>query len=113
GCKHTDGDGGVHVPARHGAVCKSKGHDGKTKATAVIPGRPTPLPTTAAALPPMNTKAKVPMNSARSFGAILLDIVDSRGGSGAAWREQACAKQRYADWGWPTARRAPPAGETS
>src|ERR1700680_2861573 len=49
------------------------------KATAVIPGRPTPLPTTAAAPAPMNTKAKVPMNSARSFGAIRLDIVDSRG----------------------------------
>src|ERR1700687_3224196 len=66
------------------------------KAIAVIPGRTTPLPTTAAGPAPMNkkgkgpvnsaaaparmnTKAKVPMISARSFGAIRLDIVDSRG----------------------------------
>src|ERR1700744_1325316 len=48
------------------------------KAIAAIPGRPTPLPITAAAPAPMNTKAKVPMNSAPSFGAIRLDIVLSR-----------------------------------
>src|SRR5882672_7572357 len=48
------------------------------RATAVIPDRPAP-PTTAAAPAPMNTNEKVPMNSARSFGAIRLDIVDSRG----------------------------------
>ena len=48
------------------------------KATAAIPLRPAPPPTTAAAPAPMNTNAKVPMNSARSLGAIRLDIVDSR-----------------------------------
>src|ERR1700682_2692414 len=47
------------------------------KATAVIPLRPAPPPTTAAAPAPMNTNEKVPMNSARSLGAIRLDIVDS------------------------------------
>src|ERR1700676_2102510 len=47
-------------------------------AIATIPARPTPSPTTAAVPAPMNTNAKVPMNSARSFGAIRLDIVDSR-----------------------------------
>src|ERR1700737_3759138 len=45
----------------------------------MIPLRPAPPPTTAAAPAPMNTNEKVPMNSARSFGAIRLDIVDSRG----------------------------------
>src|SRR5258708_1800142 len=49
------------------------------KAIPVIPRQPTPLPTTAAAPAPMNTKAKVPTNSARSFGAIRLDIVFSIG----------------------------------
>src|ERR1700682_1282746 len=47
------------------------------KATATIPLRPVPPPTTAAVPAPMNTNEKVPMNSARSFGAIRLDIVDS------------------------------------
>src|SRR5882672_9732623 len=47
------------------------------RAIAAMPGRPTPLPTTAAVPAPMNTKEKVPMNSARSLGAIRLDIVDS------------------------------------
>src|SRR5229473_8471180 len=47
-------------------------------AIATIPGRPTPSPTTAAAPAPMNTNEKVPMNSARSLGAIRLDIVLSR-----------------------------------
>src|SRR5882757_9778140 len=47
------------------------------KATAVIPLRPAPPPTTAAAPAPMNTNEQVPMNSARSLGAIRLDIVDS------------------------------------
>src|ERR1700676_2802680 len=48
------------------------------KAIAAMPGRPTPSPTTAAAPAPMNTNEKVPMNSARSLGAIRLDIVLSR-----------------------------------
>src|SRR5216683_8104900 len=48
------------------------------KAVATIPGRPTPSPTTAPAPAPMNINAKVPMNSARSLGAIRLDIVLSR-----------------------------------
>src|SRR5216684_6504618 len=43
-----------------------------------MPGRPTPSPTTAAVPAPMNTNEKVPMNSARSLGAILLDIVNSK-----------------------------------
>src|SRR4030081_874900 len=47
-------------------------------AIATIPGMPIPSPTTAAVPAPMNTNAKVPMNSARSLGAIRLDIVDSR-----------------------------------
>src|ERR1700736_1528072 len=44
-------------------------------ATAVIPLRPAPPPTTAAVPAPMNTNAKVPMNSARSLGAIRSDII--------------------------------------
>src|SRR5216684_5709250 len=48
------------------------------KATAMIPLRPVPPPTTAAVPAPMNTNEKVPMNSARSLGAIRLDIVDFR-----------------------------------
>src|ERR1700730_7318091 len=47
------------------------------KATATIPLRPVPPPTTAAVPAPMNTNEKVPMNSARSLGAIRLDVVDS------------------------------------
>src|ERR1700674_2408202 len=46
------------------------------KATAVMPLSPAPPPTTAAVPAPMNTNEKVPMNSARSLGAIRLDIVD-------------------------------------
>src|ERR1700726_2404441 len=49
------------------------------RAIAAIPGRPTPSPITAAAPAPMNTNEKGPMNSTRSFGAIRLDIIDSRG----------------------------------
>src|ERR1700726_280385 len=76
------------------------------KAIAAIPGRPTPLPTTAAAPAPMNTKAKVPMNSARSLGAVRLDIVDSR--------DEVCAKEQCVGLGWPAAREErPPAGEAS
>src|SRR5580692_5792686 len=56
-------------------------------AIAAIPGRPTPSPTTAAVPAPMNTNAKVPMNSARSLGAIRLDIVDSRNEI-SRWRDQ-------------------------
>src|ERR1700676_728304 len=82
------------------------------KAIAVIPGRPTPLPTTAAAPAPMNTKAKVPMNSARSFGAIRLDIVDSRGEIDRPARDQSRAGEQSVGFG--DGRRhgsAPPAGE--
>src|ERR1700676_4734956 len=80
GGEHTDSDRGVKMPARHGAVAKAKAMMGTpwANALATIPGMPTPSPTTAAAPAPMNTNAKVPMNSARSFGAIRLDIVDSR-----------------------------------
>src|SRR5882757_24654 len=46
------------------------------KAIAAIPGRPTLSPTTAAAPAPMNTNAKVPMNSARSLGAREFDIAE-------------------------------------
>src|SRR5258708_394698 len=48
------------------------------KAIATIPGRPRPSPTMAAVPAPMNTNAKVPMNSARSLGAIRLDMLISR-----------------------------------
>src|ERR1700722_16388425 len=63
-------------------------------AIATMPGRPTPSPTTAAVPAPMNTNAKVPMNSARSFGAIRLDIIDSEDEIDAP-RDQICAKGRY------------------
>src|ERR1700693_4624196 len=74
------------------------------KAIAAIPGRPTPLPTTAAAPAPMNTNAKVPMNAARSFGAIRLDIVDSEDETDAP-RDQVCAKGRYVADGMRARRR--------
>src|SRR6267378_4583442 len=45
------------------------------KATAVIPPPAAP-PTIEAAPAPMNTSAKVPMNSARSLGASEFDIFD-------------------------------------
>src|SRR5882757_11302271 len=73
------------------------------KAIAAIPGRPTPSPTTAAAPAPMNTNEKVPMNSARSFGAIRLDMFDSRDKT-TARREHVGAKKRYAGWERPTVR---------
>src|SRR5258707_13709890 len=66
------------------------------KATAVIPLRPAPPPTTAAAPAPMNTNAKVPMSSARSFGAIRSDIVLSRDEL-TARRDQLRAKGRCVD----------------
>ena len=49
-------------------LCR-KDHYGQAvgEAIADIPLRPTPVPTTAAAPAPMNTNAKVPMNSARSL----------------------------------------------
>src|SRR5260370_40014069 len=68
------------------------------RAIAAMPGRPTPSPTTAAAPAPMNTNEKVPMNSARSLGAIGLDIVDSRDEIDRSARS-GCAKERYVDWG--------------
>src|SRR6202035_162071 len=67
-------------------------------AIATIPGMPTPSPTTAAVPAPMNTNAKVPMNSARSLGAIRLDIVLSRDEID-AWRDQGCAKQQFVGGG--------------
>src|SRR5258705_9176141 len=66
------------------------------KATAVIPLRPAPPPTTAAAPAPMNTNAKVPMSSARSFGAIRSDIVLSRDEL-TARRDPLRAKERCVD----------------
>src|SRR3979411_1633139 len=73
------------------------------RAIAVIPGRPAPPPTTAAAPAPMNTNEKVPTNSARSLAAIRLDIVDSRDEIDRSARS-VCAKEQYVGWGWPTAR---------
>src|SRR5712671_3240948 len=67
------------------------------KATAVIPGRPAPPPTTAAVPAPMNTNEKVPMNSARSLDAIRLDIVDSRDDIHRSVRS--VLKERDVDWG--------------
>src|SRR6267154_1213455 len=78
------------------------------KATAVIPLRPAPLPTTAAAPAPMNTNEKVPMNSARSLGAIRLDIVDSRDEIDRP-AQSGLRQGTICCWGWPTHRRAPPA----
>src|SRR6201997_5519024 len=72
---------------------------------AARPGRPTPSPTTAPAPAPMNISAKVPMNSASSFGAIRLDIVDSRVRL-TARRDQVCAGNDPLALGWPTVRGA-------
>src|SRR5882757_3939071 len=68
------------------------------KAIATIPGGPTPSPITAAAPAPMKINAKVPMNSARSLGAIRLDIVDSRDEINRSARS-GCAKGQYVGWG--------------
>src|ERR1700682_5813234 len=73
------------------------------KAPAVIPLRPAPSPITAAAPAPMNINAKVPMNSARSLGAIRLDMVDSRDEIDRLARPGR-AKDQYVGWGRPTAR---------
>jgi hypothetical protein len=70
GGEHADSDGGVHVPARHGAVGEGE---------------------------------KVPMNSARSLGAIRLDIVDSKDEIDSSARS-GCVKGRYVGWGWLAAR---------
>src|SRR3954466_14769624 len=80
-------------------------------AIAAIPGKPTPSPSTAAAPAPMKTNEKVPMNSARSLGAIRLDIVDSteevdRSTRTGLRQEQFCK-------GWPTARGGAAAGQRS
>src|SRR3954451_14448875 len=80
-------------------------------AIAAIPGKPTPSPTTAAAPAPMKTNEKVPMNSARSLGAIRLDIVDSteevdRSTRTGLRQEQFCK-------GWPAARGGAAAGQRS
>src|ERR1700730_16146109 len=81
------------------------------KATAVIPLRPAPPPTTAAAPAPMNTNTKVPMNSARSLGVSRLDIVLSRD----AIDRSAHSGLRQGDnalvGGWPAAPGAPPAAK--
>src|SRR5258708_37500855 len=71
------------------------------KATATIPLRPAPPPTTAAAPAPMKTNERVPMNSARSLGAIRLDIVLSRDEIDRSARSR--AKEQYVGWGLPTA----------
>src|SRR5229473_3799770 len=68
------------------------------KAIAAMPGRPTPSPTTAAVPAPMNINAKVPMNSARSLGAIRLGIVDSRDEIDRLARSDR-AKEQYVGWG--------------
>src|ERR1700682_2841784 len=83
------------------------------KAPAVIPLRPAPPPTTAAAPAPMNINAKVPMNSARSLGAIRLDIVDSRDEIDRLARSG--LRQGAVRWLGDGRRhgRAPPAGEAS
>src|SRR6202035_5405308 len=76
-------------------------------AIAAMPARPTPSPTTAAAPAPMNTNEKVPMNSARSLGAIRLDMLVSRDEIGRLaqsglrqgtmrWFEGATARERAA-----------------
>src|SRR6202022_3864768 len=83
------------------------------KATAVIPLRPAPPPTTAAAPAPMNTNEKVPMNSARSLGAIRLDIVLSRDVIDRSARSR--LHQGTIRWlgGGRRHGREPPAGEAS
>src|SRR6267154_2472795 len=68
------------------------------KAIAAMPGRPTPSPTTAAVPAPMNINARVPMNSARSLGAIRLGIVDSRDEIDRLARSDR-AKEQYVGWG--------------
>src|ERR1700755_748224 len=68
------------------------------KATAATPGRPAPLPTTAAAPAPMNISAKVPMNSARSLAAIRLDIINSRDEIDDS--AHSGFEERFVGWGW-------------
>jgi hypothetical protein len=50
---------------------------------------------------PMNTNEKVPMNSARSLGAIRLDIFLSRDEIDRSARSR--AKEQYVGWGLPAA----------
>src|ERR1700754_851291 len=73
------------------------------KAIAAMPGKPTPSPTTAAAAAPMNTNAKVPMNSARSLGGIRLDIVGSKDEIDRS-AQSGFAEERYVGWGWLAAQ---------
>src|SRR6266705_1404720 len=80
------------------------------KAIAATPGRPTPSPTTAAAPAPMNINAKVPMNSARSLGAIRLDIVDARDERAARCDQLSGTKRFVVGWVADGAGGAPPAG---
>src|SRR5882757_3567555 len=82
------------------------------KATATIPLRPAPPPTTAAAPAPMKTNEKVPMNSARSFDVIRLDIVLSRDEIDCSARSGVCAPGNSTRGGRRHGR-APPAGEAS
>src|ERR1700690_4281635 len=81
-------------------------------AIATIPARPTPSPTTAAVPAPMKTNAKVPMNSARSFGAIRFDIVDSEDETDAPRDQVVPRGDALAGKGRRHAS-APPAGEAS
>src|ERR1700704_5968664 len=82
------------------------------KATATIPLRPAPPPTTAAAPAPMKTNERVPMNSTRSFNVIRLDIFSPEMRL-TARRDQ--VRQGTARWlgGGRRHGRAPPAGEAS
>src|SRR6267378_1908773 len=83
------------------------------KATAMIPLRPAPPPTTAAAPAPMNTNEKVPMNSARSLGTIRLDIVDSRDERAARCDQLSGRKRFVVGWVADGAGGAPPAGKAA
>src|ERR1700694_1017593 len=83
------------------------------KATAVIPLTAEPQPTTAAAPAPMNTNEKVPMNSARSLGAIRLDIVDSTDEIELLGAIRSAPRYDTLVGGGRRRRRAPPAYEAS
>src|SRR3981189_3650212 len=82
------------------------------KATATIPLRPAPPPTTAAAPAPMKTNERVPMNSARSFDVIRLDIVLSSDKIDCSARSGVRQAVRWLGGGRRHGR-APPAGEAS
>src|SRR4051812_48295579 len=81
-------------------------------AIAAIPGKPTPSPSTAAAPAPMKTNEKVPMNSARSLGAIRLDIVDSTEEVDRSTRT-GLRQEQFVRGGRRRGEERPPAGEAS